>query len=157
MEAIRAVGVVFAVAFGLWGLPVAWQHWSRERRLAALVERNGKALEQLAELPGGAELPAVRLALELDTRAAIVRLASLKAVPTPQPFWAAYGFSWLTVLLQGFVYLQVGPTWQFLVLTATSAILLLWANHILLRLLDSRRNWRQSQLAAGPGLDGGAS
>ncbi|MDJ0403940.1 hypothetical protein QNA23_10645 [Rhodococcus erythropolis] len=156
MEAIRAAGVVFAVMFGLWGLPVAWQHWSGERRLAALVERNGKVLAQLAELPDGAELPGVRSALELDTRAAILRLASLKAVPPPRPFWVVYGFSWFTIVLQVFAYMQVGATWQFLGLTVLSAVLLLWANHMLLRLFDIRKKWVQIQLMAGPGLGDGS-
>ena len=154
MEAIRAVGVVFAVLFGFWGLPVAWQHWSRERRLAALVERNGKVLEQLAEIPDDPALPAVRMALESDTRRAIVRLASLKALPTPWPFWVAYGFAWLSVVLQVLTYLRVGATWQFLVLTALSAVILLWANHMLLRLRGARMEWVRNQCAVGSGPAG---
>jgi len=77
METIRAVGVVFAVGFGLWGIPAAWEHWSRPRRLAARIERYGKALEKV-------ENHRVRDVLQADIERAGVELAAVVGAPVPR-------------------------------------------------------------------------
>jgi hypothetical protein len=77
MEMIRAVGALFAIAFGLWGLPGVWEHWSRERRLAARIERQGKVLDRV-------DISGVRRTLERDNARAAVDLAVLRLVRLPK-------------------------------------------------------------------------
>ena len=77
MEMIRAVGALFAIAFGLWGLPGVWEHWSRERRLSARIERQGKVLDRV-------DISGVRRTLERDNEIAAVDLAVLRLVRLPK-------------------------------------------------------------------------
>lgn len=77
MEIIRAVGALFGIAFGLWGLPAVWEHWSRERRLAARIERQGKVLDRV-------EVEGVRRTLVDDNTRAAKELAALRRVPLPR-------------------------------------------------------------------------
>lgn len=62
------------VAF--WGVPAAWEYWSRERRLAARIERNVKVLT-------ATNLPAVDMVLQEDIRASALQLAAIRAHPWP--------------------------------------------------------------------------
>ena len=77
MEMIRAVGALFAIAFGLWGIPAVWEHWSRERRLAARIERQGKVIDRV-------HAEAVIRTLERDNKRAAIQLAAIRRVPLPK-------------------------------------------------------------------------
>lgn len=77
MEIIRAIGALFGIAFGLWGLPAVWEHWSRERRLAARIERQGKVLDRV-------EVVGVRRTLQADNTRAAKELAALRRIPLPR-------------------------------------------------------------------------
>ncbi len=88
METIRAIGVLFAVAFGLWGIPGVWEHWSRARRLSARIERQGKVADRV-------ESVGVKRIIEADNERAAKELASIMRLPMPWPVvaHAILGFS----------------------------------------------------------------
>ncbi|KZL33179.1 MULTISPECIES: hypothetical protein [Rhodococcus] len=70
------VGLSAAVA--LWGIPVAWQHWSLERRLSNQIERNGKVL---AQSTGDPDLRYSVELLQREMNELIIRRASLVVYP----------------------------------------------------------------------------
>ena len=85
MTSFQVIQVLIAGAVFLWGLPIAWQHWSAERRWAARIERNGKIIAQAEN-----QSEVIRL-LRADNAQLALRRAALNAVPTR---WRAV---WLVV------------------------------------------------------------
>lgn len=96
MELIRAIAALFAIAFGIWGLPGVWEHWSRERRIAARIERQGKVLDRIED-------ERVRQIIERDNAKASVELVSILRVSVPKVIAVNAAISFLMYLALPFV------------------------------------------------------
>lgn len=114
---VPVVQASIAGAVFVWGLPVAWQHWSWERRLVASIERNGKAV-------AASNSPTVKRVLAADSEQLAWRLAAAREVKWPWGFWMMFWVAWfgvsalvLALLLTG----SQGISWLLILLTVSAA------------------------------------
>ncbi|WP_146251301.1 hypothetical protein [Nocardia tenerifensis] len=101
---VQAAGIGFTIASALLGIPVAWQHWARERRLAARIERQDKVIQAIED-------GEVQRVLHDDNAQSALRLAAIRAVrPDPSTLVTlAFGAS---VAIVSVPLLAIGSTAQ---------------------------------------------
>ena len=138
---VPIVQASIAGAVFLWGLPVAWQHWSWERRLAARVERNTKVIAATTN----AEEKRV---LEDDNEELALSAAAVKRLPWPRGFWVTYLLSWIAGLTQVYPLIVGGSSWRSLTVLAVGVALIAWTSHQWWTVRRLRREWIALQRTA---------
>lgn len=152
MNWLQLTQVVVAAFAALWG-PAAWEYWSRERRIAARIERNTKAL-------AANNIPIVAKTLENDTQRSVLELAAIRANP-----WPVKDIRILATSIVIFVTVSWGPPlgllpdstpWMVGYIALATILVLADGPKVFIarRIRRSRREFIERHSGVGPSSDG---